>query len=80
MVPLSHSYTASLLTSVNYASNYASFLKCEQVSGGALVLAYVTICHTVPQISFPCKNSSHVVKEKRDLKHFQCLLSLPNCM
>ena len=33
MVPLSHSYTASLLTSVNYAS----FLKCEQVSGGALV-------------------------------------------
>ena len=33
MVPLSHSYTASLLMSVNYAS----FLKCEQVNGGALV-------------------------------------------
>ena len=33
VVPLSHSYTASLLTSVNYAS----FFKCEQVNGGALV-------------------------------------------
>lgn len=33
MVPLSHSYTASLFTSVNYVS----FFKCKQVNGGALV-------------------------------------------
>jgi len=32
MVPLSHSYTASLLTSVN-----ASFLTCEHLNGGTLV-------------------------------------------
>ena len=51
MVPLSHSYTASLLTSVSYAS----FLKCEQVSGGALV------CWLIWQFVILCaKFLSHV--------------------
>ena len=51
MAPLSHSYTVSLLTSVNYAS----FFKCEQVNGGALV------CWLMRQFVILCaKFLSHV--------------------